>query len=154
MINRVNQPKRVTCSTDSGGGKHLSESHIGNRRFAKCGRMGGHGKSIGNVIKSSELRSLLLEKYLSAVRCILLMDGTNGFQRQGEIGNLLKKEREASSPEESQRYLMVDVQINRVSPAFNTKNISGRSKPVMLILKLGTFLQDLMSKKKNVQINF
>jgi hypothetical protein len=50
--------------------------------------MGGHGKSIGNVIKSSELRSILLEKYLSAVRCILLMDGPYGFQRQDGIGDL------------------------------------------------------------------
>lgn len=100
MINRVNQPKRVTCSTDSGGGKHLSESHISNCRFAKCGRMGGHGKSIGNVIKSSELRSILLEKYLSAVRCILVMDGFNGFQ-QGEIGNLLKEKRGKQSREKS-----------------------------------------------------
>jgi len=63
--------------------------------------MGGHGKSIGNVIKSSELRSIFLEKYLSAVRCILLMDGSNGFQRQGEIGNLLKEKRSKEYKEKS-----------------------------------------------------
>lgn len=42
------------------------------------------------------------------------MDDSNGFQRQGEIGNLLKEE--AASPEKSQRYLIVDVEINCTSP--------------------------------------
>jgi len=54
--------------------------------------MGGHGKSIGNVIKSSEVRSILLEKYLSAIRCILLMDGPYGFQRETEFRNAGERE--------------------------------------------------------------
>lgn len=141
MINRVNQPKRVTCSMDSGSGwKHLSEPHksaTADSRNAE--EWAVTGKSIGNVIKSSELRSILLEKYLSAVRCILLMDGFNGFQRQDEIGNLFKKRRSKHTSEKGQCYLIVDVYINCDSPVFNAKNISAEEKQILKPSMLSRF---------------
>lgn len=90
---------------------------------AKCGRIGGHEKSIGNVIKSFELRSILLEKYLSTIRCTLLMaNSSNSFQRQGKI-NQWFIERKKRHKQSRRQLTLFNNRINDIFSAFKIKNM-------------------------------